>query len=82
MASIVRLGEVIVPLSTLHGQRTPVLNMLTCVFKHGNVMCHEELRCQEWHGVSEELREMDGWARGSRRGPAAGQGVHGRTGGA
>lgn len=58
-------GGVIVLLSTLHGQRTPALDMLMSVFTRGNVTCHEELRRQEWHGVSEELRETGGWRRRS-----------------
>lgn len=43
---------------TIHGPRTPALNTLMCVFTCGNVTCHEELRWQEWHGVSE--RQMGG----------------------
>ena len=57
----------IVPLSTLHGQRTPVLNVLTCVFKHGNVMCHEEVSGLAW-GVRRAQR--DGWVgKGVPKGP-------------
>ena len=43
---------------TIHGQRTPALNTVTCVLTRGNVTCHEEPRRQEWQGESE--RQMGG----------------------
>ena len=43
---------------TVHGQRTPALNTLTCALTRGNVTCHEELRRQERQGESE--RQMGG----------------------
>lgn len=61
---------------TIHGQRTPALNMLTCVLTRGNVTCHEELRRQEWHGASERQVGGEGGPEGGpprARVPVAGQ---------